>query len=89
MSISSLIYPKWPHSNRERIIVPLDQHFVIYTGGASVDEGAGVDEGDVFYTGSLFCRNSGIEEGSGQSRSLSSRPASSTPSAGVEEAGVD
>ena len=28
----------------ERIIVPLDRHFVIYPGGAGVDEGAGLDE---------------------------------------------
>ena len=54
---------------RERIIVPLDRHFVVYTGGASVDEGASLDEGDVFYTGSLFyigtlfCRDTGIDEG--------------------------
>ena len=49
----------------ERIIVPLDQQFVVYPGGAGVDEVAGVDEGDVFYTGSLFytgtlfCRDAG------------------------------
>ena len=33
---------------RERIIVPLDRHFVIYPGSAGVDEGASVDEGAVF-----------------------------------------
>ena len=37
----------------ERIIVPLDRHIVIHPGGAGVDQGAGVDEGDIFYT-SLF-----------------------------------
>ena len=37
----------------ERIIVPLDRHFIVYPGGAGVDEGAGLDEGDLFYTGSL------------------------------------
>ena len=58
----------------ERIIVPLDRHFVVYTGDACVDEGTGVDEGDVFftgslfYTGTLFCRDAGIEEGSGWCR---------------------
>ena len=31
----------------ERIIVPLDWHFVVYPGSAVVDEGAGVDEGAV------------------------------------------
>ena len=30
---------------RERIIVPLDRQFVVYHGGAGIDEGAGVDEG--------------------------------------------
>ena len=40
----------------EGIIVALERHFVIYPGGAGVDEGAsvdkgaGVDEGDFFYT---------------------------------------
>ena len=34
---------------RERIIIPLDRHFVVSPGGASVDKGAGLDEG--FYTG--------------------------------------
>ena len=58
----------------ERIIVPLDWHFVVYPRSASVDEGAGVDEGAIFYTlslvytGNLFCRDAGIEEGSGWSR---------------------
>ena len=47
---------------RQRIIIPLDWQFVVYPGGA------GVDEGDVFYTSSLFCRDAGIEEGSGQCR---------------------
>ena len=37
---------------REGIILPLDQHFVVYPGGAGVDEGADVEEGDFFYTGS-------------------------------------
>ena len=32
----------------ERIIVPLDRHFVVYPGSAGVDEGAGVDEDVVF-----------------------------------------
>ena len=36
----------------EGIIVPLDRHFVIYPGSADVDQGAGLDEGDLFYTGS-------------------------------------
>ena len=36
---------------RERIIVPPDWHFVVYTGGASVDEAAGVDEGVIFLLG--------------------------------------
>ena len=36
---------------RERIIVPLDRHFVVYTGGAGLDEGAGLHEGYLFYTG--------------------------------------
>ena len=51
---------------REHIIVPIDQHFVIYTGGAGVDESAGLDEGDIFYTGSLIytgtlsCRDTDI-----------------------------
>ena len=31
----------------ERIIVPLDRHFVVYPGGAGVDEGAGGDKGDL------------------------------------------
>ena len=59
---------------REGIIVALDQHFVVYPGGAGVDKGAGVDEGDVFYTsslfytGTLFRRDAGIEEGSGRCR---------------------
>ena len=52
----------------ERIIVPLDRHFVVYTGDAGVDEGTGVDQGDVFFTGTLFCRDAGIEEGSGWCR---------------------
>ena len=30
---------------REGIIVPLDQRFVVYPGGAGVDEGARVDKG--------------------------------------------
>ena len=34
----------------ERIIVPLDRHFVVYPRGAGVYKGAGLDEGD-FYTG--------------------------------------
>ena len=36
----------------EGIIVPLDRHFVVYPGGVGVDEGAGVDKGDLFYTDS-------------------------------------
>ena len=36
----------------EGIIVPLYQRFVTYPGGAGVDEGATVDKGDLFYTGS-------------------------------------
>ena len=40
---------------REGIIVGLDRRFVVYPGGAGVDEGAGVEDGGppVFYTGSL------------------------------------
>ena len=38
----------------ERIIVPLDRHFVVYPGGAGVDEGAGVDKEDLFYTGLFY-----------------------------------
>ena len=30
------------------IIIPIDLHFVVYPGSASVDEGAGVDKGVVF-----------------------------------------
>ena len=37
--------------SRERIIVPIDRHFVVYPGDAGVDEGAGLDKGDLFYTG--------------------------------------
>ena len=48
------------HEILERIIVPLDRHLVVYTGGAGVDKGAGLDQGDVFYTGPLFCRDTGI-----------------------------
>ena len=52
--------------SRERIIVPLDRHFVVYTGGAGVDEGASVDEGDVcrypstrtWLKGNQSCHNS-------------------------------
>ena len=36
----------------EGIIVPLEWHFVVYPGSADVDEGAGLDVGDLFYTGS-------------------------------------
>ena len=40
----------------ERIILPLDRQFVIYPGGAGVDEGARVDKGEecpgVVYPGS-------------------------------------
>ena len=38
----------------EPIIVPLDQHFVVYPEGAGVDEGAGLDKGDLFYTGVFY-----------------------------------
>ena len=31
---------------REDIIVPLDRRFVVYPGGAGVDEDAGVDKGE-------------------------------------------
>ena len=44
----------------EGMIVPLDWHFVVYPVGAGVDEGAGVDQGDLFYTGTH-----GVEEGAG------------------------
>ena len=38
-------FPKKNLTNvRERIIVPLDRHFIIYPGGA------GVDEGDLFFS---------------------------------------
>ena len=39
----------------EGIIEALDRHFIIYPGGAGVDEGAGVEDGGppVIYTGSL------------------------------------
>ena len=39
-------------NKREGIIVPLDQHFVIYPGGVSVEEGAGVEEVSLVYPGS-------------------------------------
>ena len=38
---------------REGIILSLYRRFVVYPGGAGVDEGAGVDKGDLFYTGTL------------------------------------
>ena len=69
----------------QRIIVPLERHFVVYTGIAGVDEGAGEDEGDVFYTGTLFCRDTGIEEGSGWCRRRNI--ILSTPATGVDEVG--
>ena len=40
--------------SRERIIVPLDRHFVVYPGVAGVDEGAGLDVGDLFCTGLFY-----------------------------------
>ena len=39
------------HKLWEGIIIALDRHFVFYPGAAGVDEGAGVDEQDIFYTG--------------------------------------
>ena len=41
---------------REGIIVALDRRFVVYPGGAGVDEGAGVEDGGppVFYTGVFY-----------------------------------
>ena len=45
--------------------MPLDWHFVVYPGGADVDEGAGVDEGDLFYTGVFYTGTHGVEEGAG------------------------
>ena len=47
---------------RERIIVPLDQHFVVYPGGAGVDESAGVDEGYIFYTGLFYTGTPGVDD---------------------------
>ena len=47
----------WPFSMSfllERKIVPLDRHFVVYPWGAGVDKGAGLDEGDLFYTGLFY-----------------------------------
>ena len=37
---------------REGIIVPLDRLSVVYPSWAGVDEGAGLEEENVFYTGS-------------------------------------
>ena len=36
---------------REGIIVPLDRRFVVYPRGASVDQGAGVEEVSLVYPG--------------------------------------
>ena len=63
-----------PQMFGERMIIPLDRHFVIYTGGASVDEGDVFYTGSLFYTGTLFCRDTGIEEGPGQWRILHRQP---------------
>ena len=37
---------------REGIIIPLDRHFVVYPGGAGVEEGASVEEVSLAYPGS-------------------------------------
>ena len=42
------------NSNKgEGILVPLDRRFVVYPGGAGVEEGSGVEEVSLFYTGTL------------------------------------
>ena len=47
---------------RERIIVPLDQHIVVCPRGAGVDEGAGVDKVDIFYTGLFYTGTLGVDD---------------------------
>ena len=42
----------------ERIIIPLDGQFLVYPGVAGVDEGAGVVEVFLFYTGLHSMRGS-------------------------------
>ena len=58
--------------------MPLDRHFVIYPEGADVDEGDVFYTGSLVYTGTLFCRDAGIEEGSNRCRT-------STLATGVDE----
>ena len=53
---------------REGIIIPLYRHFVIYPGGTSVDEGAGVEEVSLIYPRTLVyigtrCRSRAARSG--------------------------
>ena len=48
--------------DRERIIVPLDRHFIVYPGGAGVVEGASVDKGDLFYIRLFYTGTLGVDD---------------------------